>query len=84
MMRHGDPIAVAVRTPAKDIVIKEQDYIPFTKRYPVLGIRVVRGSVTLVRCVILGIETRSCTPPRSPCRRARRSRRDGRSPLRSA
>ena len=37
MMRHGNRIAVAVRTPAKDIVIKEQDYIPFTKRYPVLG-----------------------------------------------
>ena len=57
MMRHGNRIAVAVRSPAKDIVIKEQDYIPFTKRYPVLGIRVVRGSVTLVEMMILGIKT---------------------------
>jgi len=56
-MRHGNRIAVAVRTPARDIVIKEQDYIPFTKRYPVLGIRIVRGSVTLVEMMILGIKT---------------------------
>ena len=57
MMRHGNRIAVAVRTPAKDIVIKEQDYVPFTKRYPMLGIRVVRGSVTLVEMMVLGIKT---------------------------
>jgi uncharacterized protein YqhQ len=57
MMRHGNRIAVAVRTPAKDIVIKEQDYIPFTKRYPLLGLRVIRGSVTLVEMMVLGIKT---------------------------
>ncbi|HET6488791.1 MAG TPA: DUF1385 domain-containing protein [Syntrophales bacterium] len=57
MMRHGNRIAVAVRTPAKDIVIKEQDYIPFTKRYPLLGLRVIRGAVTLVEMMILGIKT---------------------------
>ncbi|HEX7503901.1 MAG TPA: DUF1385 domain-containing protein [Syntrophales bacterium] len=57
MMRHGNRIAVAVRTPEKDIVIKEQDYIPFTKRYPLLGLRVIRGAVTLVEMMILGIKT---------------------------
>ncbi|HTZ39912.1 MAG TPA: DUF1385 domain-containing protein [Syntrophales bacterium] len=57
MMRHGNRIAVAVRTPAKDIVIKEQDYIPFTKRYPVLGVRIIRGAVTLVEMMVLGIKT---------------------------
>ncbi len=57
MMRHGNRIAVAVRTPAKDIVIKEQDYVPITKRFPLLGIRFVRGSVTLVEMMVLGIKT---------------------------
>ncbi len=57
MMRHGNRIAVAVRSPAKDIVIKEQDYIPFTKRYPLLGLRIIRGAVTLVEMMILGIKT---------------------------
>jgi uncharacterized protein YqhQ len=57
MMRHGNRIAVAVRTPAKDIVIKEQDYIPVTKRIPLLGIRFIRGSVTLMEMMVLGIKT---------------------------
>ena len=57
MMRHGNRIATAVRTPAQDIVIREQDYVPLTKRYPLLGLRIVRGSVTLVEMMVLGIKT---------------------------
>ncbi|HQL91076.1 MAG TPA: DUF1385 domain-containing protein [Syntrophales bacterium] len=57
MMRHGNRIAVAVRTPAKDIVIREQDYVPLTKRYRLLGLRIIRGAVTLVEMMVLGIKT---------------------------
>jgi uncharacterized protein YqhQ len=57
MMRHGDRIAVAVRTPDRDIEFREQTYISLTRRYKVLGIRVVRGFVTLLEMMVIGIKT---------------------------
>lgn len=57
MMRHGNRIAVAVRSPSKEIIIKEREYVPVTKRYPALGLRFIRGSVTLVEMMIVGIKS---------------------------
>ena len=56
MMRHGDKIAAAVRTPDSEITIREQTYIPLTKRYKVLGFRFIRGFVTLMEMMILGMQ----------------------------
>ena len=56
MMRHGNKIAAAVRSPKKDIVLQEQEYIPLTKRYKVLGLMFVRGTVTLFEMMIVGIK----------------------------
>jgi len=57
MMRHGDKIAVAVRTPDKDIEIREQTYISLTRRYKALGIKCVRGFVSLLEMMVIGIKT---------------------------
>ncbi len=57
MMRHGNKIASAVRKPDKEIAIMEQDYIPFTKRYKPLGFMFIRGFVTLVEMMIIGVKS---------------------------
>jgi uncharacterized protein YqhQ len=57
MMRHGTKIATAVRTSDKQIAFQEKDYIPLTKRFKILGIPFIRGFVTLVEMMIMGIQT---------------------------
>ena len=56
MMRHGDKIAAAVRTPDNEITIREQTYIPLTKRYKILGLRFIRGFVNLLEMMMLGMK----------------------------
>ena len=57
MMRHGNKIAAAVRKPDKEIVFQERYYVPVTKRYKLLGLMFVRGSVTLIEMMIIGMKT---------------------------
>jgi uncharacterized protein YqhQ len=57
MMRHGNKIASAVRKPDKEIAIQEQYYIPLTKRYKLLGLAFVRGSVSLLEMMVIGMKS---------------------------
>jgi len=57
MMRHGDRVASAVRRPDGGIEIREEDYRPLAKRYPPLGWPFVRGFVTLLEMMILGMRS---------------------------
>ena len=56
MMRHGNKIAAAVRKPDKEIIIREQEYIPLTKRHKLLGLMFIRGTVTLFEMMFIGIK----------------------------
>jgi uncharacterized protein YqhQ len=56
MMRHGNKIAAAVRKPDREIAIQEQYYVPLTKRYKCLGLAFVRGAVTLVEMMVIGMK----------------------------
>jgi uncharacterized protein YqhQ len=56
MMRHGNKIAAAVRKPDKEIIFQERYYVPVTKRYKLLGLMFVRGSVTLIEMMIIGMK----------------------------
>lgn len=56
MMRYGNKIAAAVRKPDKEIVIQERYYIPLTKRYKLLGLAFVRGFVTLMEMMVIGMK----------------------------
>ncbi len=56
MMRHGNKIAAAVRRPDREIVFREREYIPLTKRYKALGWMFIRGTVTLFEMMIIGIQ----------------------------
>ena len=56
MMRHGNKIATAVRSPNKEIIFQEKEYIPLTKRYKVLGWMFIRGTITLFEMMFVGIK----------------------------
>ncbi|MBN1473759.1 MAG: DUF1385 domain-containing protein [Syntrophaceae bacterium] len=56
MMRHGDKIATAVRSPNNEIIFQEREYIPLTKRYKVLGWMFIRGTITLFEMMFVGIK----------------------------
>ena len=56
MMRHGNKIAAAVRKPDREIAIREQYYVPLTKRYKFLGLPFIRGSVTLLEMMVIGMK----------------------------
>jgi len=56
MMRHGNKIAAAVRKPDREIAIREQYYVPLAKRYKFLGLPFIRGSVTLMEMMVIGMK----------------------------
>jgi len=56
MMRHGDRVASAVRAPNGEIVIQEKQYVPLAKRYKILGIAFLRGFVTLIEMMVIGMK----------------------------
>lgn len=56
MMRHLDKVAMAVRRSDGTIELKEDTYVSLTRRYPVLGWYVLRGFVTFLEMVMLGVK----------------------------
>ncbi|MFB3925172.1 MAG: DUF1385 domain-containing protein [Syntrophales bacterium] len=56
MMRHGNKIAVAVRKPDREIVVREQYHVPLAKRNRFLGWMFIRGFVTLIEMMVIGVK----------------------------
>ena len=56
MMRSPEFVAVAVRKPDGNILLKKDTYQSWTKRFKVFGFPFVRGGVTLIESMILGIK----------------------------
>ena len=57
MMRSKDKIATAVRIPSGEIKIKTEPYHSYAARYKILGLPVVRGAVSFVEMLMIGIKT---------------------------
>ncbi len=57
MMRGEDRVATAVRVPDGRIVVKTDDYRPLTKRFRLLRIPVLRGAVSFIEMLVIGIRT---------------------------
>ena len=57
MMRSRDRVATAVRIPSGEIKIKTEPYRSFTQRHKLLGWPIVRGAVSFVEMLIIGIKT---------------------------
>lgn len=57
MMRGSKGVSTAVRTPEGEIVIERLDLVPYTKKYKFLGLPVIRGFVSLIESLVIGIKT---------------------------
>ncbi|MGE5674884.1 MAG: DUF1385 domain-containing protein [Mycobacterium leprae] len=55
MMRGGDRLAIAVRRPDGQIAIRQEEVGSATKRYPILKMPILRGVVSLVEMMSIGI-----------------------------
>lgn len=56
MMKSKTKIAIAVRKSNKKISVKVSKYRPWTKKYKLLGIPVVRGFVELIDMLVIGVK----------------------------
>lgn len=56
MMRSDDRIATAVRVSSGEIRIKSDPYISLTKRNKILGLPVIRGAVSFIEMLVIGIK----------------------------
>ena len=57
MMRSKDRVATAVRIPSGEIKVKTEPYQSYTQRYKILGWPIIRGAVSFVEMLIIGIKT---------------------------
>src|SRR6266581_881507 len=55
MMRAPRSIAIAVRRPTGEIVVKKDEVVPLSERYPIVKLPFVRGAVALFQSLIVGI-----------------------------
>jgi uncharacterized protein YqhQ len=56
MMRSPDRIATAVRRKNGEIILKKQEYQSFIQRKKWLNIPIIRGAITLIEVMVLGIK----------------------------
>ncbi|MDD2540547.1 MAG: DUF1385 domain-containing protein [Desulfuromonadaceae bacterium] len=56
MMRAPRSVAIAVRRPDGEIVVKKELVIPLSERFPVVKLPIVRGAVALFSSLIIGIK----------------------------
>ena len=57
MMRSPERVATAVRVPDGRILVKTENYISLSKRHKLLNLPILRGAVTFVEMLVLGIKT---------------------------
>lgn len=57
MMRGKDAIATAVRVPSGKIEIDKQNYISYTKKNKIFSMPIIRGFVSLIESLVIGIKT---------------------------
>ena len=55
MMRAPRAMAIAVRRPTGEIVVKKQEMIPLSERFPIVKLPIVRGAVALFHSLIMGV-----------------------------
>ena len=57
MMRSPKRVATAVRLPDGSIQVKTRDYVSLSRRYPILGLPILRGAVVLIESLRIGVES---------------------------
>jgi uncharacterized protein YqhQ len=56
MMRAPRSIAIAVRRPTGEIVVRRDEVVPLSERYPIVKLPIVRGAVALFQSLIVGVK----------------------------
>ena len=56
MMRAPRSVAIAVRRPNGEIVVKKELVVPLSERFPIVKLPVIRGAVALFSSLIIGIK----------------------------
>ena len=56
MMRSPKRVATAVRLPDGQIQVKTREYVSLSRRFPILGLPILRGAVVLVESLRIGVE----------------------------
>ena len=56
MMRSPKRVATAVRLPNGEIQVKSKEYVSVSRRYPILGLPILRGAVVLIESLRIGVE----------------------------
>lgn len=56
MMRGPEKVATAVRLPSGEIAIHAEEFIPATRKHRLLRLPIIRGGVTLIESLTLGIK----------------------------
>lgn len=59
LMRAPRSMAIAVRRPDGEIVVKRDRVVPLSERFPVLKLPLVRGAVALFSSLVIGIKALS-------------------------
>ncbi|MFQ5707910.1 MAG: DUF1385 domain-containing protein [bacterium] len=59
MMRSSHTYSVAVRRQDGSILVRQQPFVSFTKKYGILKLPILRGAVVLVESLILGVKALS-------------------------
>lgn len=55
MMRAPRSVAIAVRRPSGEIVVKKEFKVPLSERFPIVKLPIIRGAVALVQSLVIGI-----------------------------
>ena len=54
LMRAPGRIAIAARAPDGTIALQSYDFVPFSKRHPILRLPIVRGAASLIEALYVG------------------------------
>ena len=57
MMRSPERVSTAVRVPDGRILVKTENYVSLSKRHKLLDLPILRGAITFVEMLVLGIKT---------------------------
>jgi uncharacterized protein YqhQ len=55
MMRAPRSMAIAVRRPTGEIIVKKEVVVPLSERFPIVKLPIIRGAVALFQSLIIGI-----------------------------
>ena len=56
MMRAPRSVAIAVRRPNGEIVVRKELVVPLSERFPIVKLPILRGAIALFTSLIIGIK----------------------------